>query len=81
MLDSMMQGPVTNLSGVPSRPQQENDAIPRVAPKWLKHDRQVSKTGWSHCVCCSREGRRLGLALCVFYLLYTGAALATLLLI
>ena len=24
------------------RPRQENNAIPRVAPKWLKHDRQVS---------------------------------------
>lgn len=24
------------------RPKQENNAIPRVAPKWLKHDRQVS---------------------------------------
>lgn len=27
---------------MPKRPAHENDAIPRVAPKWLKHDRQVS---------------------------------------
>lgn len=25
-----------------ARPVQENDGIPKVAPKWLKHDRQVS---------------------------------------
>ena len=38
----MQEGGVSNLTGVPPRPTQENDAIPRVAPKWLKHDRQVS---------------------------------------
>lgn len=31
-----------NLEGVPVRKEQENDAIPKIAPKWLKHDRQVS---------------------------------------
>lgn len=29
------------LTGVQRRPPQENDAIPKIAPKWLKHDRQV----------------------------------------
>lgn len=42
LLRSMQEGGVSNLTGVPPRPTQENDAIPRVAPKWLKHDRQVS---------------------------------------
>lgn len=42
LLMSMKEGGVSNLTGVPQRPTQENDAIPRVAPKWLKHDRQVS---------------------------------------
>lgn len=37
----MRQGTATNFSGVPSRPTHENDAIPKIAPKWLKHDRQV----------------------------------------
>ena len=42
LLMSMKEGGLANLTGVPQRPVQENDAIPRVAPKWLKHDRQVS---------------------------------------
>lgn len=41
LLDSMRMGASTNLTGVPRRQQQENDAIPRIAPRWLKHDRQV----------------------------------------
>ena len=42
LLASMQTGAPQGLTGIPQRPQQENDAIPRVAPKWLKHDRQVS---------------------------------------
>ena len=42
MLRSMQEGAPQQLTGVPKRPLQENDAIPRVCPKWLKHDRQVS---------------------------------------
>lgn len=42
MLTSMREGNATGLVGMPRRPQQENDAIPKIAPKWLKHDRQVS---------------------------------------
>ena len=30
------------LTGIPARQVQENDAIPKIAPKWLKYDRQVS---------------------------------------
>ena len=37
----MQAGAPAALTGVPRRPAQENDAIPRVAPKWLKHDRHV----------------------------------------
>lgn len=42
LLDSMRMGNPQALTGVPRRSDQENDAIPKVAPKWLKHDRQVS---------------------------------------
>ena len=42
MLTSMREGNATGLVGMPRRPQQLNDAIPKIAPKWLKHDRQVS---------------------------------------
>lgn len=38
----MREGAPAALTGVPKRQNQLNDAIPRVAPKWLKHDRQVS---------------------------------------
>ena len=44
ILTSMQTGVPQGLTGIPQRPTQENDAIPRVAPKWLKHDRQVSLT-------------------------------------
>jgi hypothetical protein len=37
----MKSGGQSTLKGT-QRPKQENNAIPRVAPKWLKHDRQVS---------------------------------------
>jgi hypothetical protein len=30
------------LTGIPARKPQENDAIPKIAPKWLKHDKQVT---------------------------------------
>lgn len=38
----MREGGAAGLSGMPQRPKQENDSIPKIAPKWLKHDRQVS---------------------------------------
>ena len=28
-------------TGIPQRKPQENDSIPKIAPKWLKYDRQV----------------------------------------
>ena len=39
LLVSMREGVPMDLEGVPKRQAQENDAIPKVAPKWLKHDR------------------------------------------
>ena len=30
------------LTSVPTRKPQVNDGIPKIAPKWLKYDRQVS---------------------------------------
>ena len=39
LLQSMREGVSKTITGVPKRPVQENDAIPKVAPKWLKHDR------------------------------------------
>ena len=41
LLRSMREGNPVQLSGIPQREVQQNDAIPRIAPKWLKHDRQV----------------------------------------
>ena len=38
----MREGMPGSLQGVPTRKPQINDAIPAIAPKWLKHDRQVS---------------------------------------
>jgi hypothetical protein len=38
----MREGVPMQLTGIPSRKEQENDAIPKIAPKWLKYDRQVS---------------------------------------
>lgn len=37
----MREGMAGNLDGVPKRQDQENDAIPKIAPKWLKYDRHV----------------------------------------
>lgn len=45
LLQSMREGMAGNLDGVPARQEQENDAIPKIAPKWLKYDRQVLKFG------------------------------------
>ncbi len=42
LLTSMREGVPMQLTGVPHRKEQENDAIPKIAPKWLKYDRQVS---------------------------------------
>lgn len=42
LLESMREGMAGTLEGVPKRQDQENDSIPKIAPKWLKHDRQVS---------------------------------------
>jgi len=42
LLDSMREGGATGLSGMQTRPKHENNSIPKIAPKWLKYDRQVS---------------------------------------
>ena len=42
LLDSMREGGATGLSGMQTRPKHENSSIPKIAPKWLKYDRQVS---------------------------------------
>lgn len=39
----MREGLPAGLDGVPTRKPQVNDAIPKIAPKWLKYDRQVLK--------------------------------------
>jgi len=39
LLCSMKSEPAAKLSGVQGRAKQANDAIPKIAPKWLKHDR------------------------------------------
>ena len=41
MLESMRLGVTVGLTGMAQRPKQVNDAIPTIAPRWLKHDRQV----------------------------------------
>lgn len=46
----MRQGNPMNLTGVPQRKPQENDAIPKIAPKWLKYDRQVSIPSYDACL-------------------------------
>ena len=38
LLNSMKTGGTSTLRGT-QRPKHENNAIPRIAPKWLKHDR------------------------------------------
>ena len=42
LVHSMRDGMAGTLEGIPKRADQDNDAIPKIAPKWLKHDRQVS---------------------------------------
>ena len=42
LLRTMKDGPSVDPSTAPSRSQHKNDAIPAIAPKWLKYDRQVS---------------------------------------
>jgi hypothetical protein len=37
----MREGCAMQLTGIAHRKDQENDAIPKIAPKWLKYDRQV----------------------------------------
>jgi len=41
LLRSMRDGEPMKLTGVPARRPHENDAIPKIAPKWLKYDKQV----------------------------------------
>jgi hypothetical protein len=41
LLRSMYEGNPLKLTGMPNRTQPENDGVPREAPSWLKHDRQV----------------------------------------
>jgi len=43
LLSSMRDGTAGQLDGIPKRNTQENDSIPKIAPKWLKYDRQVLK--------------------------------------
>jgi hypothetical protein len=40
LLQSMREGRPLRMP-VPERPAPENDGVPRIAPQWLKHDRQV----------------------------------------
>jgi len=42
LLTSMREGVPNMLTGIAPRKDQVNDAIPSIAPKWLKYDRQVS---------------------------------------
>ncbi len=42
LLRSMRDGDPMKLTGIPARKPHENDAIPKIAPKWLKHDKQVN---------------------------------------
>ena len=44
LVTSMRDGLAGSLGGVPKRMDHENDAIPKIAPKWLKYDRQVSQS-------------------------------------
>jgi EF-hand domain-containing protein 1 len=37
----MREGKPLGLTGSMGRPKLENDSIPRIAPQWLKYDRQV----------------------------------------
>jgi hypothetical protein len=46
LLTSMREGVPSQLTGIPVRRDHENDAIPKIAPKWLKYDRQVSNNNF-----------------------------------
>lgn len=46
LLRSMKEGDPMKLTGIPARKAHENDAIPKIAPKWLKHDKQVGLSVW-----------------------------------
>ena len=39
LVTSMRDGLAGSLGGVPKRQDHVNDAIPKIAPKWLKYDR------------------------------------------
>ena len=39
LLRSMREGDPMKLTGIPARRAPENDAIPKIAPKWLKYDK------------------------------------------
>ncbi len=41
LIRSLRDGDPMKLTGIPARRPHENDAIPKIAPKWLKHDKQV----------------------------------------
>ena len=44
LIMSMTQGVPSQLTGTQGRKDQVQDAIPKIAPKWLKYDRQVSSS-------------------------------------
>ena len=60
ILNNLREGAPQGLTGVPKRAAQENDAIPRVAPKWLKHDRHVSLVEFGGLSVGHLLGRRVG---------------------
>lgn len=49
LLRSMKEGDPLKLTGIPPRKAHENDAIPKIAPKWLKHDKQVREVCQTAC--------------------------------
>lgn len=58
LLRSMREGDPMKLTGIPVRKPQENDAIPKIAPKWLKYDKQVGTQ--------TREKRKIRMGLSCF---------------
>lgn len=55
LLRSMKEGDPMKLTGIPARKAHENDAIPKIAPKWLKHDKQVGLSVWRFRTRCVLE--------------------------
>jgi hypothetical protein len=51
----MKEGDPLKLTGIPVRKPHENDAIPKIAPKWLKHDKQVKIINAIMAVCLSKN--------------------------